>query len=85
MTSYYLVDAGATSDIITTATYDLSAYSSATLDLDVATFGSGSNNPAKIEISYNGGTSYTQVVTSATPTSSTYITGGPINLSSYFR
>jgi hypothetical protein len=40
-TSYYLLDAGNPGDIITTATYDLSSYTSATFDVNVATFGSG--------------------------------------------
>ena len=71
--TYYLVEAGAPSDIIITASYDLSAYSSASLSLDVATFGSGGNNSAKVEISYNGGTTYTQTATTATPTSSSYL------------
>ena len=80
--TYWLVDAGSPSDIITTAVYDLSSYSLAELNLSVATFGSGTAYPAKIEISYDGGSSYTQIATTATPSSSTYITGGPIALNS---
>lgn len=80
-TSYYLVDPGTPSDIILTSTYDLSTYTSAILDIDVATFGSGTANPALIEVSYDGGTSYTDSFNTTTPTSSTYVTGGPINLS----
>lgn len=80
--SYYLVDAGNPSDIITTAIYDLSAYATAEFSLQVATFGSGDNNPAKIEISYDGGGTFTQTEFSATPTSSTYINGGVFALSS---
>src|SRR5690606_23241752 len=74
--SYYLVDAGNPSDIITTAIYDLSAYATAEFSLQVATFGSVANNQAKIEISYDGGGTFTQTDLSATPTSSTYINGG---------
>ncbi|MCR8666906.1 T9SS type A sorting domain-containing protein [Aestuariibaculum sp. M13] len=81
--SYYLVETDGTDyDIITTNVIDLSAYASAILNLDVATFGSGTNNPAKIEISYDGGTTFTQTEVTNTPSSSTYIEGGPINLSS---
>ena len=80
-TTYYLVDPGAPSDIILTSTYDLSTYTSAILDIDVATFGSGTANPALIEVSYDGGTTYTDSFNTTTPTSSTYVTGGPINLS----
>ena len=81
--SYYLVETDGTNyDVITTNVIDLSAYSSAILNIDVATFGSGTNNPAKIEISYDGGTTFTQSAITNTPTSSTYIAGGPINLNS---
>ena len=80
-TSYYLVDAGAPSDLITTSSYDLSPYTTATFSIDVATFGSGGNNPAKIEVSLNGGTSYTQTVASTTPTTTSYVTYS-FNLSS---
>jgi hypothetical protein len=72
-TTYYLLEAGSTSDNIITSVYDISAYTSAYISIDIATFNSGTNNPAKIEISYNGGTSYTQTATTTTPTSSSYI------------
>ena len=74
--TYFLLDSGDPSDIIESPVYDLSAYSSATFSLDVATFGPGDNNSAKIEFSYDGGTTYTQSETSAVATSSTYIAGG---------
>ncbi|MBF8149740.1 choice-of-anchor D domain-containing protein [Winogradskyella sp. F6397] len=80
--SYYLVDAGNPSDIITTAVYDLSAYASAEFSLDVASFGGGSYNPAKIEISFNGGTTFTQTEVSTTTTGSSYIDGGTFTLNS---
>ena len=70
---YWLVEAGSNGDRITTSSYDLSSYASAQFLIKVATYGSGTNNPLKIEVSYNGGTSYTQTVTSTTPSSSTYI------------
>jgi hypothetical protein len=82
-TTYYLLETSAAgTDIITSATYDLSSYTSATLNLDVATFGSGTNFPAKVEISFDGGATYTQTFTTATPTSTTYVVGTPVALSS---
>lgn len=81
-TTYYLIEAGSPSDIITTSIYDLSSYSSVTFSLDVATYESGTDNSAKIEISFNGGSTYTQIEISNTPTSSSpYIVGGIFNLS----
>ncbi|MEF3077583.1 T9SS type A sorting domain-containing protein [Winogradskyella poriferorum] len=80
--SYWLVEDGTTNDFIITATYDLSSYSSATFTLDVATFGSGTNNAAKIEISDDGGATYAQTEVSNTPSSSSYIDGGTFSLNS---
>lgn len=79
--SYYLVEAGASPDVIVTSVYDLSSYSTATFTIDVATYGAGANNPARIEISYDG-INYSQVANSATPTSATYITTTSITLNS---
>ncbi len=81
-TGYYLLDAGNPSDIIETDVYDLSAYASAEFKFDLATFSSGAANPALIEISFDGGTTYTQTATSTTPSSSSYISSGSINLNS---
>lgn len=80
--SYYNVEAGSPSDIITTSVYDLSSYASATFELDVASYGSGSYNPAKIEISYDGGSTYLETYTSTVTTGSSYIYGGSFTLSS---
>lgn len=77
-TTYLLLDAGNPSDLIITPNYDLSSYTTATINVKVATFGSGANNPLKIEISTDGGTTWTNPLNSSTPTSSTYIVGGPI-------
>ena len=74
--TYYLVDAGVLSDEIVTAVYDLSTYTSATFTLDVASYGGGGHNEAKIEISDDGGATYTQLETSVTTTGTTYIAGG---------
>lgn len=80
--SYYLVEAGSTPDRITTTSYNLSGYTNVSLAVQVATFGSGANNSLRVEVSTDGGTSYTQSYTSSIPTSSTYIAGGPISISS---
>ena len=79
-TTYWLVETNPT-DIITTASYDLSSYTSAVFNVDVASFGNGNFNSAKIEISYDGGSNFTQTETTTT-TSTSYIAGGPINLNS---
>jgi hypothetical protein len=79
-TTYYLVDAGNPSDLLITDSYNLASYSTATFTVSVATFGSGANNPAKIEISYDGGGNYTQSAVTATPTSTTYNTSTSIAL-----
>ncbi|MBU6158927.1 MAG: DUF1533 domain-containing protein, partial [Bacteroidetes bacterium] len=80
-TSYLLLDAGNPSDLLTSGNYDLSAYSYVVLNVNVATFGTGSNPSLKVEISSATGSTFTALATSytsATPSSSTYITGGPI-------
>ena len=69
---YWLLQAGG-ADNITTAVYDISAYNKATITAKVATFGSGTNSHAKIEISYDGGASFDEITTLGNPTSSTYV------------
>ncbi len=81
--TYLLVESGDPSDIIDTAVYDLAGAASAEITLDVASFGSGTHNAAKIEISYDGGSTYTQTETSAATTGSSYIDGGTFALSSF--
>jgi hypothetical protein len=78
--TYYLLDDGSPGDIIETDVYDLSGYSIATFSLDVASFGSGTHNNVKIEISSDGGSSYTQIENSTTTTGSSYITGGTFTI-----
>ncbi|NRD20791.1 T9SS type A sorting domain-containing protein [Winogradskyella eckloniae] len=80
-TSYWLVDAGNPSDVITTATYDLSAYTDAEFTMNIRSFGGGTHLQAKIEISYDGGTTYTQTETTITTTTS-YTSIGTITLNS---
>ena len=78
---YWLVDAGATSDVIITPNIDVSSYTNLVLTMQVATYGSGTANPAKIEYSTNGGISWSATTyTTATPSSSSYIASGNIAL-----
>lgn len=79
--SYWVVDSGSPSDIITTVSYDLSAYTNAEFKVDITSFGSGTHNAAKIEFSFNGGSTFTQI--ELTPiTTSNYVTSGQITLNS---
>src|SRR5690554_5518516 len=66
--SYYLVDAGNPSDVITTASYDLSANGSAEFSFNIRSYGSGSYGSAIVEVSYDGGTTFTQTYTSPVTT-----------------
>ena len=77
---YFLVEASSatTKDVIVTSTYDLTGYTSATFTANVATYGSGSNNPATVQFSSDNGATWTSAQTTATPTSATYIASGPI-------
>ncbi|SHI92804.1 Por secretion system C-terminal sorting domain-containing protein [Cruoricaptor ignavus] len=68
-------------DELTSSMYNLSSYATATITLEVATYGNGDNNSAKVEISKDGGTTWSESVLSKTPTSSKYIDGGTFNIS----
>jgi hypothetical protein len=83
--TYYLLDPGNPSDIIESSNYDLTAYSTLTINVNVATFGSGTANSLKIEISFDGGNTWsTTSYFTNTPSSSTYIAGGPIVVTQTF-
>ena len=71
-TSYWLFDAGGVDNIKTSA-YDLSAYDKATITAQVANYGQGTNAHAKIEVSYDGGNTFTEETTQGNPTSSSYV------------
>ena len=71
-TSYWLFDAGGFDNIKTSA-YDLSAYDKATITAQVANYGQGTNAHAKIEVSYDGGNTFTEEATQGNPTSSSYV------------
>jgi hypothetical protein len=83
--TYWHLEPAVAGDLIITSNYDLSTYASITVNVNVATFGSGANNALKIEYSTDGGSSWnpTSFVT-ATPTSSTYIAGGPVTITATF-
>ncbi len=69
-------------DWVITNTYDLSAYSGVNLSMEVATYGSGTNNPLTIDVSNDNGASWTFAsFVSATPTSSTFISSGVFGIS----
>ncbi len=80
-TTYWLIDVNPTDTIITT-NYDLSSYGSAEFDLDVASFGGGTHNAIKVDISFNGGTTFTQSHTFNTTTSTSYIASGTVTITS---
>ncbi len=77
-TSYYLVQPGSPGDIIETATYDLSTYTSATFEVDIRSYGSGTHRALLVEVSTNGGTTFTQSYT--TPITTTTYTTRTINI-----
>ncbi len=72
-TTYWMVQPGTSGDTITTATYNLSSYTDATFSVDITSFGSGTHRPLKVEVSYDGGVSYTQTASTAITTTS-YVT-----------
>src|SRR5690554_2201171 len=67
-----------TTAVLSTPVIDLSAYSNVEIEFEVAKFGSGVDGPITVEVSIDGGISWTaQTFDSPTPTSSTYMTSGP--------
>ncbi|MEZ4949598.1 MAG: hypothetical protein R2784_09465 [Saprospiraceae bacterium] len=60
---------------------DLSGYSNVTLTFQVAKFGSGGDGPITVEVSDDGGSTWTaQTFDSPTPSSSSYLTSGPTTI-----
>ncbi len=67
---YWLLDAGSTKDYIITSAYDLSSYETATVYANFRNYGSASNQSnLKVEISYDGGSTWGQTSTSSATTS----------------
>ncbi len=72
---YWLLDDEG--DNIISPSIDVTGYQNLTLTFTLATYGSGGNNPATVEYSVDGGTTWaTDSFVSATPTSATYISSG---------
>ena len=71
--AYWLLEPGSAGDLIITNAIDLSAYASAEVKINIATFGSGANNGIKAEISYDG-VNYTETKTTTVVSSTTYVT-----------
>lgn len=66
------IPSGGNNDIVTTSAFNVASCSSVTLQFSVGTFGSGTNNPGTVSFDFDMGTDPPNVTT-ATPTSSTYI------------
>ncbi len=76
---YWLVDNSG--DAIISEAFDVSGYVDLTLSFKVATYGSGTANPAQVEYSTDNGSTWNATVfTSATPSSKTYINSGTWNI-----
>ncbi len=77
---YWLLDFAGTEAIISQA-FDVSSYTGLSLTFQVATYGSGTNHSCLVEYSTDNGSSWSATTfTSATPTSSTYISAGTFNI-----
>ncbi|MBY0068105.1 Ig domain-containing protein [Empedobacter falsenii] len=70
--SYWLIDAGNPSDIITSSNY-IGNYTDVNLKFEYATYGSGSNPVLKIEYSTDNGDTFTLLGTNNKATSSTFV------------
>lgn len=83
--SYWLVDSGTPGDFIISENYDLSSFDELTINVDVATFGSGTAHPLLIEFSLDGGSNWeVPSFSTATPSGSSYVTGGPVVINAAF-
>ncbi|MDG1476949.1 MAG: InlB B-repeat-containing protein, partial [Vicingaceae bacterium] len=79
--SYHLVEPGSPGDLILTSSFDLCAHTTATLTLDIGSFGSGTHNALKVEVSLDGGATYTQTYITAATTGSAEVPITPIIIS----
>jgi hypothetical protein len=79
-TTYWLLETNP-KDVIISAAIDVSAYTNLVLSFQLATYGSGTANPALVEYSVDNGSNWsTTTFTSATPSTSTYIESGNFNM-----
>ncbi len=62
-----------TSAVLTSPVFDGSSFASININFNVAKFGSGGNGPITVEYSLNGGSTWSNLGNSPTPTSSTYL------------
>ncbi len=80
MGTYLMAESEATPDGMYSPAYDLAGWTSVTVTGRVATYGSGTARPIVIDVSTNGGAAWHQSVTSATPSSTTYINTGTMSI-----
>lgn len=67
-----------TGSVLTSPVLDLSVYDNVELTFDVAKFGAGADGPITVQVSDDGGATWTaQEFDSPIPTSATYMTSGP--------
>lgn len=67
--------------VLTTPVLDLSQFESVVLIFDVAKLGTGDNGPITVEVSNDGGATFTaQTFDSPVPTNSDYLTSGPTQI-----
>src|SRR5690554_3810883 len=71
--TYYHLQPGNPGDIIETASYNLSAYTSATFEVDIRFYGNGTPSALLVEVSTDGGATFTQSYNTPV-TTDTYIT-----------
>lgn len=80
MGDYLLAESTASPDGMYSPAYNLAGWTSVTVTGRVATYGSGTAQPLVIDISTDGGSTWGQSVTSATPSSKTYINTGTMTV-----
>jgi hypothetical protein len=67
--------------ILNTSVLDLTGFENVQLEFSVAKFGAGDDGPITVEVSNDGGSTWTaQTFDSPLPTGSTYLTSGPTNI-----
>jgi hypothetical protein len=74
--NHFRLEAGldVSQEYILTDTYNLTGYTNVVFKASVSRFGTGTSNPLTVEVSTDGGITFPQVYTGATPTSNAYVT-----------